>query len=174
MRCHTRKAGSGAGCERHSQDKSLVNTKANHTPCQHAKSLQSEWRPVIVWDRFMDFLSFFPPKFTFSGCWTFGWLLRSLTTMKSSTTSPSSQSALRFNGTSWNCFTCKVGLLDSQREVADNGLGFMAKHVRTQPTSQNSIPTSLNLDFRTFFLYVCDSHVLGPQIVHLQFYLYNV
>ena len=36
-----------------------------------------------------------------------------------------------------------------------DGLELISKDMRTQPTSQNSIPTSQNLDFGTFVLYLC-------------------
>ena len=37
--------------------------------------------------------------------------------------------------------------MDFQSELAENELELMAKGMRTQPTSRNSIPTSQNLDF---------------------------
>ncbi len=37
--------------------------------------------------------------------------------------------------------------MDFKSELTENGLELMAKDMRTQPTSQNSIPTSQNLDF---------------------------
>ena len=40
-----------------------------------------------------------------------------------------------------------IGLIDFQSEWAGNLLELMAKDIGTQPTSQNSIPLSQNLDF---------------------------
>ena len=59
-------------------------------------------------------------------------------------------------------FMFKVGLLDFESELAGNGLELMAKGMRTQPTSRNSIPTSQNLNFGCpsfFCLFVCMCHV---------------
>ena len=58
--------------------------------------------------------------------------------------------------------------LDLESELAGNGLELMAKDMRTQPTSQNSGPTSQNLAFGQFvFGFVCISLVLIPQTVFL-------
>ena len=55
------------------------------------------------------------------------------------------------------------------------GMELMAKGLRTQPTSRNSIPASQSLDFGIFPLYfLCFSRVLEPQTVFLQFYMKNV
>ena len=43
--------------------------------------------------------------------------------------------------------------MDFQLEWAENGLELMARGIRTQPTSQNSTPTSQNLDFE-YFIFV--------------------
>ena len=51
-----------------------------------------------------------------------------------------------------------------QSGLAENGLELVAKDMRTQPASRNSIPTSPNLDFGTlFFWFLCFSCVLEPQ-----------
>ena len=65
--------------------------------------------------------------------------------------------------------------MDFESELAENELEFMAKDMRTQPTSRNSIPTSPNLDFGTFWggffvFFMC----FEPKTVFLQFYLNNV
>ena len=43
-----------------------------------------------------------------------------------------------------------IQLIDFQLEWPENGLELMAKGMRTQPTSRNSIPTSQNLDIFLF------------------------
>ena len=40
--------------------------------------------------------------------------------------------------------------MDFESEFVENGLGFMAMDMRTQPTSQNFILESENLDFGSF------------------------
>ena len=68
----------------------------------------------------------------------------------------------------WILGRFQLDLLDFQSEWAENGLELMAKDMRTQPTSQNSIPTSQNLDFDLFVCArLCLSRVLEPQTVFL-------
>ena len=65
--------------------------------------------------------------------------------------------------------------MDFESELVENGLKFMAMDMRTQPTSQNSILESQNLDSGSFIL-GCLSilRVLKPKTVFLQFYLINL
>ena len=68
-----------------------------------------------------------------------------------------------------------VRLLDFESELAQNGLELMAKDMRTQPTSQNSIPKSQILDFGScLIVFFCTSHVSKPKTMFLEFYLINL
>ena len=61
--------------------------------------------------------------------------------------------------------------MDFESELVGNGSEFMAMDMRTQPTSQNSILESQNLDLGSFvFGFSRILRVLKPQIVFLQFY----
>ena len=65
--------------------------------------------------------------------------------------------------------------MDFESELAENELEFMAKDMRTQPTSRNSILESQNLDsglfiFGFFAYFTC----FETQNVFLQFYLINL
>ena len=65
--------------------------------------------------------------------------------------------------------------MDFESELVENGLEFMAKDRRKQPTSQNSIREPQNLGFGAFILdFFSFSRVLKPQTVFLQFYLINL
>ena len=65
--------------------------------------------------------------------------------------------------------------MDFESELAENELEFMAKDMRTQPTSLNSILESQNLDSGSFiFGFLRILRVLKPKTVFLQFYLINL
>ena len=65
--------------------------------------------------------------------------------------------------------------MDFESEIVENGLKFMAKDMGTQPTSQNSILESQNLDSGSFILgFLRILRVLKPKTVFLQFYLINL
>ena len=65
--------------------------------------------------------------------------------------------------------------MDFESELVENGLEFMAKDMRTQPTSLNSILESQNLDSGSFiFGFLRILRVLKPKTVFLQFYLINL
>ena len=54
--------------------------------------------------------------------------------------------------------------MDFESELAENELEFMAKDMRTQPTSLNSILESQILDFGSVFFEFCGFHVfLNPK-----------
>ena len=63
--------------------------------------------------------------------------------------------------------------MDFESELVENELEFMAKDMRTQPTSLSSILESQNLDsgfFLIFEYFTC----FETQNVFLQFYLINL
>ena len=65
--------------------------------------------------------------------------------------------------------------MDFESELAGNGLEFMAMDRRRQPTSQNSILESKNLDFGSFiFGFLGILRVLKPKTVFLQFFVINL
>ncbi len=57
--------------------------------------------------------------------------------------------------------------MDFESELAENDLEFMAKDMRTQPTSQNSILESQNLDFGSFPKYA--SSIKGSNLHMIEY-----
>ncbi len=74
--------------------------------------------------------------------------------------------------------TFKVGLLDFESELAGNGLELMAKDMRTQPTSQNSIHISKFVTSIIVFVCFCRFHdgftCFEPQNVFMKIYSINL
>ena len=65
--------------------------------------------------------------------------------------------------------------MDFESELAENDLEFMAKDMRTQPTSLSSTLESQNIDSGPLlFWFLSISHVFKLKTVFLQFYLINL